>query len=55
MRKMYEIAYWICDNCAPSGSQVFRGFYTRFKKPSEVADRDLATSLKELLTEADKD
>ena len=55
LRKMYALAYWLCDKTAPSEAHVFKGFYTRFKKPNEVKDEDLDKELKRLLNEALKD
>ena len=52
---MYALAYWLCDKTAPSEAHVFKGFYTRFKKPNEVKDEDLDKELKRLLNEALKD
>lgn len=55
LRRMYELAYWLCDNAAPSEAPVFKGFYTRFKKPSELKNEELDEALKELLKEAMKE
>ncbi len=55
LRKMYELSYWLCDKCAPSNVPVFRGFYTRFRKPDDVKDHELGGALRLLLEEAEKE
>ena len=54
-RRLYEFCYWLCDRAAPPEAPVFKGFYTRFKKPSELADHEIGDALKKLLDEAQKD
>jgi len=42
LRKMYTLAWWLCDKTAPSEAPVFKGFYTRYKRPENVRDEELA-------------